>query len=97
VGPSPPATLAPALSDVLGETDLADWAAVVQRALADMAATPAPALALAGEERLPVDVGATPAATESAPPPPPDLDELADQVYHLIRRRLIIEQERNWT
>jgi hypothetical protein len=76
-----------------------DWAAVIQRALDDAASAGSTNLALAGEERN-VPTG----EVMEGPPPPPapaapelDLDELAEQVYSHIRRRLLIEQERNWT
>jgi hypothetical protein len=57
-----------------------------------------PDLALAAEERPAFDTGT--ATINDAPQqqaPPPNLDDLAEQVYTRIRRRIQIERERNWT
>ena len=65
------------------------------QALAEARTGGGPNLALAGEERT--------VPTEPSVPPPPDpappldLDELSEEVYILLRRRLAVERERYWT
>ena len=74
------------------ETDA--WAGIIADAASDVGAA-TPALALAGEERS--TSNETQQAEESDKPPAgPDLDDLAESVYVILRRRLAVERERDF-
>ncbi len=75
--------------------EAAAWAGVVSSAVeGGSRGAGSPALALAGEERS--GVAAAPAEGEAPQAQQPDMDQLADQVYSIIRRRLVVERERHW-
>ncbi len=78
-------------------SEAAAWAEVVSSSVEGASrGTGAPALALAGEERAGAVAGAARPPAEEPQPSQPDVDRLADQVYSIIRRRLVVERERHW-
>jgi hypothetical protein len=77
--------------------EAAAWAEVVSSSVEGASrGTGAPALALAGEERAGAVAEAARPPAEEPQPSQPDVDRLADQVYSIIRRRLVVERERHW-
>jgi hypothetical protein len=72
------------------------WANVVSSAVSGPQSSAAPALALAGEERpAPQEHGAE-GGEHEAEGGSPDLDELAETIYSIIKMKLIVERERSW-
>ena len=72
------------------------WANVVSSAVSGPQPSAAPALALAGEERpAPQEHGAE-GGEHEAEGGSPDLDELAETIYSIIKMKLIVERERSW-
>jgi hypothetical protein len=100
--PSLPGSAAPAWIGDTGsaeyDSEAAAWADVVAAAVESDYGAGVPALALAGEEQgVPaVQDAASGADHEAAGDAAGDLDELANSVYEIIRRRLEVERERDW-
>ncbi len=87
-------------ADVNG-SEAGAWADVVSSAVSSVPQGGSPSLALAGEERSPTggQNGSQDQQEqmEEADNPNPDIDELAQSVYAIIRRKLTIERERSRT
>ncbi|HEX6608877.1 MAG TPA: hypothetical protein VF276_18400, partial [Chloroflexia bacterium] len=80
------------------DSEAAAWADVVAAAVESDYGAGVPALALAGEEQGVPAVQDAPSGAdhEAAGDAAGDLDELANSVYEIIRRRLEVERERDW-
>jgi hypothetical protein len=79
-------------------SEVAAWADVVAQAVSGPAATSAPVLALAGNERpAPLPESSAPTSHDEQKATGVDLDDLAESVYTIIRRKLAVERERSWT
>jgi hypothetical protein len=100
--PALPASAAPAWIGDTGsdeyDSEAVAWADVVAAAVDSDFGAGMPALALAGEEQgVPaVQQPAPGESQEAAGDAAGDLDELANSVYEIIRRRLEVERERDW-